>query len=100
MLALLSLAGLPFTVGFLGKFLIFESALASGLYVLSGIGAVAVACGFYYYFKVVRAIYWQPAAEGASEIRVPGPTRLVLGLLAVTTVVLGVFPQPILALLR
>ena len=100
MLALLSLAGLPFTVGFLGKFLIFQSALASGLYVLSGIGAVAVACGFYYYFKVVRAIYWQPAAEGASEIRVPGPTRLVLGLLAVTTVVLGVFPQPILALLR
>jgi NADH-quinone oxidoreductase subunit N len=100
MLAALSLAGLPFTVGFLGKFLIFESAIRSGLYLLSGIGVIAVASGFYYYFKVIRAAYWQPAPEGAPEIVVPAATRLVLILLAGATIGLGIFPEPILALLR
>ena len=60
---MLSLAGLPFTIGFLGKFFIFEAALASGQYVLVVLGAITVACGFYYYLKVVMALYWQPAAH-------------------------------------
>jgi len=99
LLAMLSLAGLPFTVGFLGKFFIFESALASGLYWLAGIGAVAVACGFYYYFKVIRAMYWEAPAEGAPDIEVPTPTYAVLGILSAATIIFGVFPQPLLAMI-
>jgi NADH-quinone oxidoreductase subunit N len=100
MLSVLSLAGLPFTVGFLGKFLIFESAVRAGLYVLVGIGVITVASGFYYYFKVIRAAYWQPASENAPEIVIPAPTKFVLGLLSIATIVFGIFPQPILAMLK
>ncbi|HEY5741108.1 MAG TPA: NADH-quinone oxidoreductase subunit N, partial [Terrimicrobiaceae bacterium] len=56
LISMLSLAGLPFTVGFLGKFFIFEAAMRSHQYVLIGIGVVTVGSGFYYYLKVVRAM--------------------------------------------
>ena len=97
-LAMVSLAGLPFTVGFLGKFLIFESAVAAGLVVLVIIGVVAVACGFYYYFKVVRAVFWQSPSDD-STIEVPVATRAALWVLSLATIVFGIFPQPILAML-
>ncbi len=100
MLAMLSLAGLPFTMGFLGKFLIFEAAMSSGQYFLVVIGAITVACGFYYYLRVVRAMYWQPAPELAGPIPVPPTTRLLLSLLCLAIVAFGIFPQPLLALLR
>jgi len=100
LLSLVSLAGVPFTVGFLGKFLIFESAIRSELYVLVGIGAVAVACGFYYYFKAIRAAYWQPAVENLPEIHVPISTRLVITVLSAAIIGFGIFPQPILNLLN
>jgi NADH-quinone oxidoreductase subunit N len=100
LLAVLSLAGLPFTVGFIGKFLVFEAALRAGLIPLAIIGAFTVACGFYYYFKVVRALYWQAAAEGAPSISSPAPIRVALLLLSAATIFFGIFPQPILALLR
>lgn len=100
LLSLVSLAGIPFTVGFMGKFLIFESALRSGLYVLVGIGVVAVACGFYYYFKAIRAAYWQPAVETLPEIHVPIATRLVITILSASIIGFGIFPQPILNLLN
>lgn len=98
-LSILSLAGLPFTVGFLGKFFIFEVAVAAGLYWLVGIGLLGVGCGFYYYFKVIRAIFWQsPASEEA--IAVPLPTQLILWLLSAGILIFGVFPQPILGMLK
>jgi NADH-quinone oxidoreductase subunit N len=98
MLAMLSLAGIPFTAGFLGKFLIFETALASGHIWLVVIGVVTVACGFYFYLKVVRAMYWQPAAKDAPEIPVSLLSKATIGILSVLIFVLGVYPQPILGL--
>jgi NADH-quinone oxidoreductase subunit N len=100
LLAMLSLAGLPFTMGFLGKFLIFEAAYAAGHYVLMGIGAITVACGFYYYLKVVMAMYWQPAPEDAPPIETPAATRAVIIVLCAAIIVFGVFPQPLLGALR
>ena len=55
--AMLSLAGVPFTAGFFGKFLVFETAVQQHQYLLIGIAIVTVGAGFYYYLKVVRAIY-------------------------------------------
>lgn len=100
LLSMLSLAGVPLTVGFLGKFFIFEAALRSGQFLLVGIGVLAVACGYYYYFKVVRAIYWQSPAEGAGAIHTPPVTRIALTLLAAATILFGIFPAPVFSLLR
>src|SRR5437899_1004586 len=63
LVAMASLAGVPFTAGFFGKFFIFVSAIAQKQTALVAVGIVTVACGFYYYLKVVRAMYWQPSAN-------------------------------------
>lgn len=97
LLSMISLAGVPFTAGFLGKFLIFEAALADGHYALVVIGAITVACGFYYYLKVVRAMYWQPVPENAGPVPVSLLSKVVLGVLALLIFVLGIFPQWILS---
>ncbi len=100
LVSMLSLAGLPFTVGFLGKFLIFEAAYNAGQYVLIGVGMVTVACGFYYYLKVVMAMFWQPAPEDAPAIEVPAFSQALIYILAAAIFVFGVYPEPILAALR
>ena len=100
LISMLSLAGLPFTVGFLGKFFIFEAAMRSHQYLLIAIGAVTVASGFYYYLKVVRAMYWQPAPEGAPTIAVPALSKFLIAFLSIGIIVFGVFPRPLLAMLQ
>jgi len=99
MLAMLSLVGLPLTVGFLGKFFIFESAMQQENYWLVGIGILTVACGFYYYLKVIRAMYWLPAPEGSGEVAVSMISKVAIFVLAALILILGVFPQPLLQLL-
>ena len=59
--AMASLAGVPFTAGFLGKFFIFDAALRQHQTLLVVLGVLTVACGFYYYLKVIRAMYWENA---------------------------------------
>ena len=95
LLAMASLAGLPFTAGFFGKFFIFVSAIAQKQTALVVVGIVTVACGFYYYLKVVRAMYWQPATS-SDAIAVSGLSRAVVILLSIATIFFGVYPQPIL----
>ena len=100
LLAMLSLAGVPFTVGFLGKFFIFESAMSQQKYLLVIIGVVTVACGFYYYLKVVRAMYWQAPPDDAPEIIVSVPSRVAIVILSALILILGVYPWPILRMLQ
>ena len=101
LIAMASLAGVPFTAGFMGKFLVFFVALQQKEYVLTAIGVLAVACGFYYYFRVIRAMYFQPATigpENDSPIAINLLTRITIGALMVSTVVLGFYTAPALGL--
>ena len=99
LIAMASLAGLPFTAGFLGKFYIFNAAIAHRQTALIVVGVITVACGFYYYFKVVRAMYWEtPAGDGA--VPVSGVSRLAMIAMMAGIIVLGIFPQPIVDSLR
>ena len=99
LVAMASLAGLPFTAGFFGKFFIFVSAVAQKQTALVAVGIVTVACGFYYYLKVVRAMYWQPSATN-SPIAVSGLSRAMMILLVSATIFFGIYPQPILNALK
>jgi NADH-quinone oxidoreductase subunit N len=98
LVAMLSLAGLPFTAGFLGKFFVFAAAVNQERWVLVALGAVSVACGFYYYLKVVRAMYWK-GPENREVISVAPLTRISVIAAAVLVILFGVFPQPLFALL-
>jgi NADH-quinone oxidoreductase subunit N len=98
-LAIASLAGIPLTAGFLGKFLVFKTAVATGHWLLIGVGIVAVAAGFYYYIKVVAAMYWQEPTD-ATPITIAPLTRAAITVLGVLIIVLGIFPAPILTQLK
>src|SRR5947209_3168040 len=99
LIGMVSLAGIPFTAGFLGKFFIFYAAIAQRQLALVVVGVITVACGFYYYLKVVRAMYWQPSASPAA-IPVSTLSRLAISALIVATIWLGIYPQPILDALK
>jgi NADH-quinone oxidoreductase subunit N len=99
LIGMVSLAGVPFTAGFLGKFFIFNAAVAQRQTALIVVGVITVGCGFYYYLKVVRAMYWQSAAK-TEQIPVSGLSRLAISAMIVATIWLGVYPQPILNALK
>ena len=99
LIGMVSLAGVPFTAGFLGKFFIFYAAIAQHQTTLVVVGVITVACGFYYYLKVVRAMYWQPAAR-MDKIPISALSRLAMSALIVAIICLGIYPQPILDALK
>jgi NADH-quinone oxidoreductase subunit N len=99
LIAMASLAGIPFTAGFLGKFFVFDAAVRQHQVALVVVGVITVACGFYYYLKVVRAMYWE-APVATVPIPLSGLTRVAMIFLMIAIVVLGVYPTPILNALR
>jgi len=99
LIGMVSLAGVPFTAGFLGKFFIFYAAIAQRQITLVVVGVITVACGFYYYLKVVRAMYWQPAVK-MDKIPVSALSRFAMSALVLAIICLGIYPQPILKALQ
>jgi NADH-quinone oxidoreductase subunit N len=99
LIGMVSLAGVPFTAGFLGKFFIFYAAILQRQIGLVVVGVITVGCGFYYYLKVIRAMYWQSTAK-LDMIPVTGLSRFAISASIVATIWLGVYPQPILNMLK
>jgi NADH-quinone oxidoreductase subunit N len=99
LIGMVSLAGVPFTAGFLGKFYIFYAAVLQRQIALVVVGVITVGCGFYYYLKVVRAMYWQ-ASSKTDAIPVNGLSGVTISALIIATIWLGVYPQPILDALK
>jgi len=100
LVSMMSLAGVPFTVGFFGKFMVFKVALEAHLFWLTAIGIISVGCGFYYYLKVVKAMYWNASnPDAASHFPVAPITRATIFAAIAAVFILGVYPAPILHLL-
>ncbi|GED67528.1 NADH-quinone oxidoreductase subunit N [Brevibacillus reuszeri] len=88
---LLSLAGIPVTAGFFGKFYLFMGALAQENYWLSAIMIVTSVISYYYYFGIIRQMYMRPGATEA-QMRVPRGIWVFVLVMAVATVFFGAFP--------
>jgi NADH-quinone oxidoreductase subunit N len=98
MVALFSLAGIPPTIGFTGKFLVFVAAMEKGYFTLVLIGMINVVISLYYYLLVIKAAYLlEPQAE-LPELRVPAAVKLLSGVLIGVTLVAGIFPRYLLEL--
>jgi NADH-quinone oxidoreductase subunit N len=93
-----ALAGVPLTAGFVGKFLVIQLAVDAGMWLALGVAFIAVAAGFYYYLKVVRAMWWMDPGDRAT-ITLPLISKTCITVLTVAALVFGVWPQPILALI-
>lgn len=96
-LAMVSLAGIPPLAGFFGKFLLFRAAIARAAsepayYWLLAIAIGGVVISLYYYFGVVRAIFWGKVAP-CNPIRTSTPTRLCLYACVAGMLGLGLFPN-------
>jgi NADH-quinone oxidoreductase subunit N len=92
---LLSMAGIPLTSGFIGKFIVFRAAWHSaGPLVVIALVASAVAA--FYYLRIVVMMYFAEPPEHGPTIAIPGwSTTIALTFGTVVTIALGVFPQPI-----
>lgn len=94
---LLALAGIPMTSGFVGKFVVFSAALSDGMAPLVVIALVASAVAAFFYLRIVVVMFFhEPQAEGPT-VSVPGAfTTAAITLGVVVTLLLGVWPTPIL----
>ncbi len=93
---LLSLAGVPGTAGFAGKFFIFRAALESGLVRLTVIGVITTVVSFYYYLYVIVQMYMREPKEEFADVRVAPSVKLALFISAAATLYLGVLPTSVL----
>lgn len=92
-LFLFSLAGIPLTVGFLGKFYVFKVLVHGGQYRVASLGLLGAVIATYYYLKVVVALYFpSPDAEIPPAPEMGALTAVVLTLTGAATLVLGIFP--------
>ncbi|GAA2655720.1 NADH-quinone oxidoreductase subunit NuoN [Nonomuraea recticatena] len=96
---LLAFAGIPLTSGFFGKYAVFAAAVANGATPLVVVGVVSSAIAAFFYVRVIVLMFFsEPAADGPTIAVPTAATAAVITLAAAVTVVLGVFPQPVLDL--
>ena len=93
LLFLLSLAGIPPAAGFIGKYYIFLSLIESGHYGLASLGVFYSLFGLYYYLKIANAMLMRAPLE-AGRLPVSFGIRCAVGVTALATIVIGVFPEP------
>jgi NADH-quinone oxidoreductase subunit N len=98
-LALISLAGIPLTGGFIGKFYIFSAAIQSGNIWLAIIGVLNSLVSVFYYFRLMVMMYMrEPGVESAEPETIGWPVQIIIALGLIAILWLGVFPDQILAL--
>jgi NADH-quinone oxidoreductase subunit N len=102
--AMLSLAGIPLTAGFIGKFYVVAAGVEAALWPLVIILVISSVIGLFYYLRVVVAIFGDPArseSTGSSQPANAAPAgRLALSALMLALIVFGVYPGPLMNALR
>ncbi|CAA0092321.1 NADH-quinone oxidoreductase subunit N [Starkeya nomas] len=90
-----SLAGIPPLAGFLAKYYVFLAAIEAGLYTLAVIGVLTSVVGAFYYLRIVKVMYFDEPAPAFEPM--PSELRAVLAVSGLFTVLLFVYPAPLLA---
>ena len=96
-IAMLSLAGIPLTAGFIGKYVMFLNVMERYQITLVVIAILNALVGFYYYFKVIIALWFKEGAD--TVLDAPLQYKVVLILSIVVTLLIGVYPALILNLI-
>ena len=95
---MLSLAGIPPTAGFFGKFYIFSATLQAGQYVLAVVGILGSVISVYYYLRVIYTMYMvEPARDLGKPDRAPWATAAA-AIAVAGVLLLGLFPQLVIGL--
>jgi NADH-quinone oxidoreductase subunit N len=100
-LFLLSMAGIPLTSGFTGKWAVFEVALAAGAWPVVIVAVLASAAAAFFYVRVIVVMYFhEPESDSAYVVHPSVLTATTVGITAAATVALGIVPGPVLDLAR
>lgn len=97
MVVMLSMAGIPFFVGFFAKFAVLLAAVAAGHIVVAVVAVMFSLVGAYYYLRVVKLMYFDPPADSA-PIQASFDMRLLLSLNGLAVAGLGLFPDTLMML--
>jgi NADH-quinone oxidoreductase subunit N len=96
---LLSLAGIPPLAGFWGKYFIFLSLVSTGHYTLAALAVLYTVLGLYYYLRIANAMFVRQPLD-PSKLEVSFGMRLALGISALATVAIGIYPNPFIELVN
>ncbi|HMU89131.1 MAG: NADH-quinone oxidoreductase subunit NuoN [Pseudomonadales bacterium] len=102
-IALLSLAGIPLTAGFIGKFYVFTAGANAQLWGLLGVVVVGSALSVFYYLKAMAALYMAKPGMRRYEPKFDWGQRaggIMVSILFALTVVVGIYPEPLLDLIQ
>ena len=83
--------------GFIGKFYVFAAAIQQRFYILAVIGILNSVIALYYYMRPVRAMFLDAAEEGAPQFNSELWNYGLMGVLAIATILLGLYPPPVIA---
>jgi NADH-quinone oxidoreductase subunit N len=99
---LFSLAGLPLTAGFIGKFYIAAAGVGSSLWVLVLTLIAGSTIGLFYYLRIIIAMFSSPAAEESPLVaqRLPLPATFLLAVLIFLLVLFGIFPSSLIHIIQ
>jgi NADH-quinone oxidoreductase subunit N len=99
-IAMFSLAGIPPTAGFMGKFAVFSAALRAGEVSLALIGIMSALVAVFFYLRVVVVLYMKSAVdEGACGRSLHCSELLALTIPLAVMILLGIFPSSLLQLI-
>ncbi len=93
MVGVFSLGGIPPTIGFTGKFLIFTAAIEKGYFYLVLVAMINVVVSLYYYALVVKAAYFLKPENGGALIRLPVQLKAVIWAVLAVVIVGGIYPH-------
>ncbi len=102
-LFMLSLGGIPFTAGFVGKVGVFAAAIDANYLWLAIVGLVVAVAGLFFYLRVIVVMYFQapalvegPGTDVSRKVDVSPSVRTVVAICAAVTFVFGIVPWPLL----
>ncbi|HLN81049.1 MAG TPA: proton-conducting transporter membrane subunit, partial [Thermoanaerobaculia bacterium] len=95
---LLSLAGIPPTAGFIGKYYLFTAAMKAGYVWLAVLAVLMSAVSLFYYFRIAAAMFFTEG-EG-TPLRSSYPLTAAVLICAAATVIVGIAPQPVVEALK
>ncbi len=100
---MLSLAGIPLTAGFIGKFYIFTNGVQGSLWFLLTMLIIGSAIGLYYYLRLIYVMLQKNDADAKKDpaaAAIPFGTHAVLASMTALVIYLGVYPMPMIDILQ
>ncbi|MTL13799.1 NADH-quinone oxidoreductase subunit NuoN, partial [Nocardia seriolae] len=95
-LFLLSFAGIPLTSGFIAKFGVFAAATSGEAATLVIVGVISSAIAAFFYIRVIVLMFFTDPPTTPTTVVYPTMTSTIIAVTAAATLVLGIFPQPLL----